>query len=664
MNCSAGLVLLLSAGCAGQLPQLQSQLLDPADIERPTSDKYPKADAVSLIREIKIRLQRNPGRKKDSGQWLHHHAFVLLTEAGLKHATYRISVPEKAEISGLRARTIMPDGQIHWLDPEQVHDDEGTGSEDDSDYVVKVFAFPQAAVGSVLEAEYRIAYPWIPAARLATISGDFPIEKYRVQISGSSEVKYRVMSYNVKGAEPWQVEEGSSGWKLSWGLDDVPQTKTEAYRPHKLQVEPRWAYLIQGIVVQGNIIHYYSSWDKAAGFRGGALYHDNAEYYENFDQKLDTSVCAKRDVACKIQVAQGWVTTALPMRGNYGWPGRDAQEVMDSGEASGVEKARVLYKLLKDQGIESRFAFFYPHLDGDVDRGFPFLTSLRRLALVIRKQEGLSEDLWIDPACEYCKQGELPHWLQDTEALVVDYKFAAMVTKPEYTGTFEPVAGKLLASAHYTRRYNLELDETGAAKIEAVMTAGTSDAQMMRRHLRQRKTDKWAELAEEFAKARVPQGRLVSQAPPVIDPKVWRGQRSIRFEAEGVGIRDGDTLVVPLSFFKSGFDERLRSKSRKLPLVVTFPHDFEEVAEVSVPEGWVVKSMPKAATVTGPFDVAVTMDQVGRKVTVRRTLKAHPGQYPTEQYGNARAALEAFRALRAQALTFEQGPATTANMKR
>ncbi len=650
----AAVLVLAGTGCAGQVPQLQSQLLNLADLQRPTSEKYPKADAVSLIKELKIRLQRNPGRNKDSGQWLHHNAFIILTEKGLKRAAYRISVPRKAEISGLQARTIQPDGQVHWLDPEQVHDDEGSGSSEDSDYVVKVFAFPLAAVGSVLEVEYRIDYPWISFSHQATISGDLPVEKYRVQISGSSQVKYRVMSYNVDGAEPWRVDNRPSSWTLSWGLNDVPKTKTEAFRPHESLIEPRWAFLIQGMVDDGRVTHYYSSWDKSARFRGDDLYHDNQKYYKGFSRELDSSSCAKRDVACRVQVAQDWVTADLPFRGIYGWPGRSAQEVMDSGEASGVEKARVLYKLLKDSGIEARFAFFFPRLDGAVDRGFPLMSNLDRLALVVRKQKGLDRDIWIDPACEYCKQGELPHWLADTEALVVDYEFGALVTKPEYTGRFERVVGKVLAHARSRRQYAVNLDKDGAASVEVSNVVGAYDAQMSRQRLRERKADKWAELAEEFAKARIPQSRLVSHTPPVFDPKTWRSKSVLRFDAVGVGIRDGDSLVVPLTFFKWTFDRHLHAKSRKLPLVVAFPYDLEEVAELTVPEGWTVKSVPKAATATGPFDITVSAVREGRKVTVRRTLKGHPGRYETKDYAKARAALEAFRALRAQAVTFER----------
>lgn len=75
-----------------------------------------------------------------------------------------------------------------------------------------------------------------------------------------------------------------------------------------------------------------------------------------------------------------------------------------------------------------------------------------------------------------------------------------------------------------------------------------------------------------------------------------------------------------------------------------------------------MKSAPDGAELKGTFDVRISLDQAGSKVTVRRRIRAHLGRYEVARYPEVRAAFEAFRSIRDQAATFERdvGPATSA----
>lgn len=648
-----GLLCLVGAtACASALTPAQAPMANLGALKLPAASDYPKADSVTLFENIHGQLESHYTGETDTSRWLHHQATLILTEAGLSEANYRISVPKKAEIHGLRARTVTADGAVYWLDPSQVHKDEGKGSEEDSEYEVKVFAFPQAAVGAVLEVQYRLDYPWIPSLFRRDVAGKTPIEHYRVLIEGPKDVYYRVMSYNSDGAEPWKLNESDGHWALSWEMKNIKPMKEGSFMAPYGEREPHWAFSVQAFVKNGQVYHRNSTWDNAVRARAKSMYHDTKEYYEGFDSQVDVSQCGPQDLRCKITTAQAWLTDNLPMRGFQYWPGRDAKEVMNSGEASNIEKARILYRLLKDLKIDARYALYHPYLNGTVDEDFPQLDSLIRTALVIRKQGNLSEDLWIDPACEYCDLGELPHWMRDTRALVVDYTFEKLATKPKYSGAFEPVRGQVRPAGQYVRHYHAQLEASGDAQLVVTKDTEHYDAQVVRQRVRSEKSEHWQEKAQEFAKDHLAQATVQAHEAPVFTPETWHGHQVMKLKAPGLGVRDGDALVVPLNFLGWFFDDRLKSKKRGTPLVIAYPYDLEEVATLTAPAGWVVKSLPTATTQDGPFLVTIQAASDRRSLTVKRTLKAKCGEYAVKDYAQAHAALDLFRSLREQAVSF------------
>ncbi|CAN0568461.1 unnamed protein product, partial [Laminaria digitata] len=248
-------------------------------------------------------------------------------------------------------------------------------------------------------------------------------------------------------------------------MSNVKAKKKGAYLPAYRDREPHWAFSVQAYVKNGQVYHRNSTWDSTVRLRAKKMYHDNADYYKGFSASPDVGHCEAGDLRCKVQAAQAWVTKNLPMRGFRSWPGRAAKEGMNSGEASDIEKSRILYRLLKDMKIEARFALFHDYLRSSVDESFPQLESLDSLALLVKQQGDLASDLWIDPACEYCELGEVPHWMQKTQALVVDYDFEGMATKPKYRAEFQSVSGKVRNPGQYVRKYEVALKGSGDARV-------------------------------------------------------------------------------------------------------------------------------------------------------------------------------------------------------
>src|SRR5215831_20367287 len=108
----------------------------------------------------------------------------ILNDKGMKYADVEIPVPPSGSITGLKARTIHPDGKIVEFSgkPFEKTIIKGKGIK----YVAKTFTMPEATVGSIVEYKYK-SIPeegiirdnlWIIQHDLYTVKESFRIKAY------------------------------------------------------------------------------------------------------------------------------------------------------------------------------------------------------------------------------------------------------------------------------------------------------------------------------------------------------------------------------------------------------------------------------------------------------------------------------------------------------
>lgn len=624
-------------------------------LEKPPADAYSGADAVVLVKEVKARMEVRRATH-DVSEWHHHQAVLIKTEAGLDEANVRLTYAKKAKFLHFSARTITPDGEIFEVGPEAIHEADGKGDEEDQEYQVRVFAFPRVEVGSIVEFRYTVELPWIPSHYSRFVSTKHPVKHYSVELEGPKALYYRVKAYHADGT-PWSLEDEGDSWRLRWSMSDIPAASKESYAPHERLREPRWMFGVQGVSVAGTLYERNSDWDHAVAWVGKRVYHDD-ELTSGFDPKIDVSACGE-DVGCKLRNVHGWLNENAPLKSWAEFPGRKLRAVGDSKEATNVEKARAMQKILEELDVKSRVALYAGFLRGDADDDFPHTTDVDRLAIYVPKQDGLDEDLWVDPACEYCAIGEIPYWLRDTRAVVVDYEYEQLATVPTYRARFMPVTGKAQAPSSYTYRYGVDVQPNGDVRVRSTISKTANAAQMARLDGRKKKADDWQSMAKTFAEARIEQAKVVKQTPYDFDTDKWTANRAIEFEATGYAVRDGDSLILPLSFFSGGLDDSFKSAGgRKQPIAVRQLYERVEEATIRIPDGFDVQTLPSGVSSSGPFEVRIEAERDGRLVRIRRILRTKPGMYPVDSYPKAFEAGETFRKIRSEALTFvEQGPA-------
>ena len=139
----------------------------------------------------------------------------ILNEKGKSHADVELIVPPEGSISGLKARTIQPDGRIAEFTgkPFQKTVIKARGVK----ILAKAFTMPEVNVGSIVEYKYHIDTPgyvkdnsWTIQHELYTVKESFRMKAYSGRITGL-EGGYRVaalyshMPNNIKPVQKGEV---------------------------------------------------------------------------------------------------------------------------------------------------------------------------------------------------------------------------------------------------------------------------------------------------------------------------------------------------------------------------------------------------------------------------------------------------------------------------
>jgi len=123
--------------------------VDPAELKMTSEPKAPGAPAINLYRQVD---------RDDKGTASTEHNYLrikILTEEGRKYANVEIPFDKGGyKVSGIRARTIRPDGTIANYEGK-IYENTIVKSKSRK-YLAKTFSMPEASVGSIIE--YRFNY--------------------------------------------------------------------------------------------------------------------------------------------------------------------------------------------------------------------------------------------------------------------------------------------------------------------------------------------------------------------------------------------------------------------------------------------------------------------------------------------------------------------------
>ncbi len=650
----AALALGALSGCASTRGLAWSA--DTSQLRAPPPTKYPDADAAYLLRERRIVLtSRWSGGSRV--EWQVHNVLAILTEKGFAHANVRVEYPEKGEIIDFEARTIGPDGEAVPVSSINMHDDTLVETKDDASKT-RVFAFPNVKVGSVLEYRYTVSYPGMLYALDEYLNDELPVESYVLELAGTRDIRYQTKIYHTD--QKWEEHNDGGDWTLRWSAKDIPPTRSESLDPDRSFRDPFWVFTVLQLAKYNYALDINRSWASAYDGRIEALQFDNEKYYDGFT--ADLKVPPTSSAFAKVGAALDWIRTRWRVARPGSYPGRKAKTLDDRGDVTGVERTRVLYKLLRDQGLTVEFAVTNRAHQRLEDRDVPWPDAYGTLLLYLPKQAGLPAPLWLDGACDFCGTGEIPWWLQGREAMVLHAVRETGKKRPVLTPEWVRVEGPPATDSRFERRYTVVLRDDLSMTLSQTQREIGQQATVARDYALRMTAKDLDTVWENTVKGRLPAARLTRRVPYEVAPGVSSVSAGLDATDGQYVLADGDTRVVPLTVLAVELGDFFEKNSRTAPVVFRFAHTDHDEAILEVPTTWAVRELPPKleasahgvtcrteATAVGPGRIKVT-----------RHLSRTAGERPASAYAEIRAAVRMCASYRDQALTFAVTPTTAA----
>jgi hypothetical protein len=617
----------LATGCA---PRLTWAPL--ASLKVPSAERYPKVGAVILEREVTA--DDYLGRREHHSTEIFHQVVAILTEAGIDQAaTFRIPIGEGEELSAFQARTVTPDGKVHLVDASQVFSatSRAGADKDAGDVEHRVFRFPDARVGSLLEVAFAIESPWPPHFRQRRVDGHLPIERFRARLTYSDRLRASITIYNNDA--PVRVEKGFGENTFSFEMGPLPAVLDEEEAPSWRETGVWYLARIRGFEADPAYLDWSETWAKAIT---GFARHADTDHRAADRVVLDPATLARcaGDRACVVDAALAATRDRTRFDGfRYARP-RKISDVVASGRASNLEKALLLRHLLASAEVEAELALLTLDVAPAVDKATPNPSAFDHAVVHVPAQPGIAAPVWLDPSCEYCAAGEIPSWDVGSEALAfsgVDHPLGDFEVKAR----FEPIAGRPRRDSSVQQRLTVSLAPSGDAEVEEVEERRNDSAIRFAlagrdRSPREQRDHVERQLSQTLAGARLRDHHLAC------DRGAGTCTQTESFTAPGYGALDGARLVVPLTVLPV-WGAREPTDERQADVVYRHDHTLEQVVRLRIPPGWTAAELPAAASVkTEAVAARLEVASDGETVTVRRVLEKRAGHYPRASYPEIR----------------------------
>lgn len=610
------------------------------------ASKIPQdAAAVVLLREERIHVRGARGVNVPITEFHSHTVTKVLTEGGFAAARVRVVIPPEGELVQLAARTVAPDGTSTPVDPGSMQATR-TVVEGTTGVELRFFQFPKVEVGSVLEVLYTTRTSALFITWASEIASPFPIATYRADVSTPSNVTFDFLLNGTK-APLTQVPDPDGRQRVVTELHDVPALVDEPFAPQPRTGAPWWIYRITELrSAKGGAQPGLVAWDRAVPFVFHAAVAENGAI-EGFPH-LSTGVCSGA-VECVVE-------RALDRAREKEWTGfaeqldvRDPEEIEVSGTANNMEKALLLWSLLRSADVEAHLAMVARAPGFPVNKTFPSAVWFDHAVVFV---PGLRGGTFVDPSCEACAIGQLPEWDRGVEALVARSKGNHWQIDTEW----KPMAGEPLAQNDRKIVYAAKIAPNGDVTVDLEEIAWGEEAAEVRLRSRLHNAAESQRSWEELAQARSRAAQVTTSTPWACDRKQGRCRRTATLSIPGYATSDGKKLFVPLELFHSSLEEMIADDGdTKRAGDIEIPHALTLVEELHLhpPAGHTVEALPE--TLDGKTDfgsAALTVLDRGDDVVVTRTASLALSSMPKGRFGQLARLLAPYRAARSQSVRF------------
>jgi hypothetical protein len=546
----------------------------------------PGAPAIILFRQVD---------RSDDRYTPHEDNYLrvkILTEEGRDRANVEVAFDKDYEsISGIRARTIKPDGSIVEFDGK-VFDKTIVKSRGNT-YLVKTFTLPSVEVGGIIEYFYTLDFKehyvfeshWILSEDLFTKRAKFSLKPY-------------ASSYNEFHLRwTWQLlPEGSLPKQGPFGVvemeaQNIPAFENEDYMPPENELKARVDFAYDRELPESDPQKY---WQHVGKKRNEALesFVGKGKAMEDAVAQIvspnDAPETKLRKIYDRVQQIRN---TSYEIRKTEQEEQRDKEKAITSAEqlwkqgyGTGQQLTWLYLALARAAGFEAYGCWV-------ADRRQYFFNSKMmksdELDANVVQVKVNGKDMYFDPGGAFTPFGMLEWAETGVPGLRLDRNGGTWIqtTLPE------------ASESQIHREAKLKLSDTG--DLEGELTVAYTGLEAMYRRLRERHED-------EAARKKYLEDSLKDQIPVLAELELtnkpdWNSAQTplvavLNLKIPGWASSAGRRVLLPVGFFDVQEKHIFEHANRVHPIYFEYPYEKLDDVTIELPQGWRVDSVPPPQT--------------------------------------------------------------------
>jgi hypothetical protein len=645
------LVLLFVFTCSyGQLEEPKFGKIESADLIMPKYEKDTTADALMLFDYGTTKFILSP-QEEFQFEFKRHFRIKILKKSGFRFADFKYSLYDsgtsKEKITDMKAVTYnLVDGKIvkTKLDNDNIYEEKS------NKYVINKFAFPQVREGSIIELSYTIVSDFLYNLRgwsfqytIPALSSQYICEipeyfNYRqfskgylpfdISTKERFESKFTVVrrgeialgAQSEGRSQSQNVNINVNTNRYVFAIKDVPAFKSEP----NIDCEDNYIQSIEFELSSINfpnepVKQYSQTWESV---------NDKMLDDEDFGKLLksdnfinDTVAAICKNITAPLDKATAiysYVQKNMKWNGSYKlWASRGLKKPYAEHAGSSSEINLLLTVMLRSAGLTAHPVMFSTRDNGEALVVYPTITKFNS---VLTRLTIDGKPYLLDATNASCPFGNIPANDINGQGRVVNTTggdWANLETKTRYAEV---------------KNYVINIDPEGNLAGYVKESFDGYAAINYRESLRDEKsTDDYFRKMQENIKGLTINGYKISDKDNIYKPIGDSLAIAISDRAQAVG----DKILLQPLLLETIDRNRYTLEDRKYPVNYNYPISETYMIEYTIPDGYQVESLPKAAVLKMPdnsISVYYDVKNTGNKITVVYKRSVSKILFLPEQY--------------------------------
>jgi Domain of Unknown Function with PDB structure (DUF3857) len=624
----------------------------PEELKMTSEPLAPGAPAIYLYRQVD---------RDDNGRATTEYNYIrikILTEEGRKYANVEIPFSKQQyNVSGLRARTIHPDGSIVNFDGK-VYENTIVKSKT-LKYLAKTLTMPDVTVGSIIEYHYNYDFQdnyifdsrWIVSSELFTKHAQFTLKPFTRE---DWTVRWMWPAGLPQGAQP--PKEGPDGI-IRMTADNIPAFQTEDYMPPENELKFRVNFVYSIDRPETDVDKYWKQFDKKN--------NDSAEHFVGKHKEMEAAVAQivspgdspevkLRKIYARTQqirnLSYETSKTAEEEKREKIKRAGNVEDVWKNGFGTGYDITWVFLGLARAAGIEA-----YPCLVSSRSEYFFRKERMNGLELntnvVLVKLNGKA--VYIDPGAAFTPFGLLPWTETGVAGLELDKNGGTWIQTDLPDSNVSQIK----------RDADLKLTDEGS--LQGKLTVTYSGLEALSRRIEERHEDDIArkKYLEDGIKDAIPLGsevELTNKPDWTSSAMTMVAQFDIKVPGWLTGA--GHRALCPTGLFVAPEKHMFEHANRVYPVYFAYPFKKIDDLKIDLPLGWQVSSIPKAIDQNAKAaEYSLKVEESKGALHIQRELRSDLMILPQNLYSALRTFYQIVRTEDDQQIILQPGGATASN---